>query len=44
MKFNYITASVSPTEVCNLILTPPEDDPYDAIQAQLIKRTAESEQ
>lgn len=31
-------------EVRNLILTPPDEDPYDTLRTQLIKRTAASEQ
>ena len=45
--FNYVVASLSPefaTEVRDLILSPPEDDPYDVLKAQLVRRTAASEQ
>ena len=47
MRFNYIVASLAPefsTEVCDLVLSPPADRPYDKLKEQLIKRTAESEQ
>lgn len=46
-KFEYIIASLSPevaTEVRDLILKPPEVDPYSVLKEQLIKRTAASEQ
>lgn len=46
-KFDYIVASLSPefaAEIRDLILAPPDDDPYDELRAQLIKRTAASEQ
>ena len=46
-KFDHVVASLSPeiaTEVRDLILTPPAEDPYDTLKAQLIKRTAASEQ
>ena len=46
-RFDYIVASLSPdiaTEVRDLILTPPVNAPYDTLKAQLIKRTAASEQ
>jgi len=45
--FDYVIASLSPevaTEICDLILTTPEDHQYDALKAQLIQRTAISEQ
>ena len=40
-------ASLSPgiaTEVCDLILAPPTDTPYDKLKEELIKRTSASEQ
>ena len=46
-KFDYIMASLSPeiaTEVRDLILKPPVETPYTVLKAQLIKRTAASEQ
>lgn len=46
-RFDYIVASLSPefaVEVRDLILKPPADHPYDTLKAQLIKRTAASEQ
>ena len=46
-KFDHVVASLSPefaTEVCDLVLSPPDENPYDALRAQLIKRTAASEQ
>ena len=45
--FDYVIASLSPefaTEICDLILTPPEVNPYDILKEQLIKQTAASEQ
>ena len=45
--FDYIVASLSPefaTEVPDLILKPPTENPYDKLKEQLIKRTAASEQ
>ena len=45
--FDYIVASLSPefaTEVRDLILKPPTENPYDKLKEQLIKRTAASEQ
>ena len=45
--FDYVVASLSPefaTEIRDLILTPPTDNPYDILKEQLIKRTAASEQ
>ena len=46
-KFDHVVASLSPefaTEVRDLVLSPPDENPYDALRAQLIKRTAASEQ
>ena len=46
-KFDHIIASLSPevaTEVRDLILKPPSDNPYDVLREQLIRRTAASEQ
>jgi len=46
-KFDYIVASLSPdtaTEVRDLILTPPTDNPYTTLKRELIKRTAGSNQ
>ena len=45
--FDYVVSSLQPevvTEVRDLLLTPPENTPYDALKSQLIKRTAASEQ
>ncbi|GFT54649.1 transposon Tf2-9 polyprotein [Trichonephila clavipes] len=44
-KFNYIVSNLPPEAaaiVRDLIITPDETDPYDAIKAQLIQRTGES--
>ena len=46
-KFEYVVASLSPeyaTEVRDLLLHPPEENPYDVLKEQLIKRTGASEQ
>ena len=46
-KFDYIGASLSPstaTEVQDLIITPPADNPYTVLKAELCKRTAGSNQ
>lgn len=46
-RFQYIVSSLSPeiaTEVRDLLLKPPTDHPYDVLKAELIKRTAASEQ
>ncbi len=46
-RFDHVVASLGPefaTEVRDLILTPPSDTPYDTLKAQLIRRTAASEQ
>ena len=45
--FDYVISSLSPEfamEVRDLLLRPPEDTPYDRLKAELIKRTAASEQ
>lgn len=46
-RFDYVVSSLSPEfamEVRDLLLKPPTTDPYDTLKAQLIKRTAASEQ
>lgn len=46
-KFDHVVAALAPefaTEVQDLLLQPPADTPYDVLRAQLIKRTAASEQ
>ena len=46
-KFDYVVASLSPevaTEIRDLILKPPEAEPYSVLKEQLIRRTAASEQ
>ena len=46
-KFDHIVASLSSeiaTEVRDLILRPPAENPYDNLRSQLIKRTTASEQ
>ena len=46
-KFDHVVAALAPefaTEVRDLLLQPPADTPYDILRAQLIKRTAASEQ
>ena len=46
-KFDHVVAPLSPefaTEVCDLIIRPPVDAPYDSLREQLIKRTTASEQ
>ena len=45
-KFDHIIATLSPeyaTKVCDLILSPPEDDPFKALKDALVQRTAASE-
>ncbi len=46
-KYDYIISSLSPetaTEVRDLVLVPPPDTPYTTLKAELIKRTAGSNQ
>ena len=46
-RFEYVVTSLSPefaTEVRDLLLRPPDETPYDKLKAELIKRTAASEQ
>ena len=46
-RFDYVVSNLSPefaTEVRDLLLRPPTDNPYDKLKAELIKRTAASEQ
>ena len=46
-RFDYVVSSLGPEfamEVRDLILKPPTDNPYDTLKAELIKRTAASEQ
>ena len=46
-RFDYIVSSLSPeiaTEVRDILLKPPTDEPYDTLKTELIKRTAASEQ
>ena len=46
-RFDYVIASLSPeiaTEVRDLILQPPTNNPYDTPRQQLIRRTSTSEQ
>ncbi len=46
-KFDYVVSSLSPTfavEVRDLLVRPPAESPYDTLRAELIKRTAASEQ
>ena len=46
-RFDYVVANLTPDiaiEIRDLILRPPEENPYDVLKAQLIKRTAASEQ
>ncbi len=45
--FDYVISSLSPqfaTEVRDLLLRPPTDEPYNSLKAELIKRTAASAQ
>ena len=46
-KFKYVVTSLSPeyaTEVRDLLLQPPNENPYDVLKEQLVKQTATSEQ
>ena len=46
-RFEYVISSLSPefaTEVRDLLLRPPAENPYDRLKAELVKRTAASEQ
>ena len=46
-KYDYIVALLAPeyaTEIRDLILQPPTEEPYDVLKRQLIQRTAASEQ
>ena len=46
-RFDYVIASLSPeiaTEVRDLILQPPTNNPYNTLRQQLIRRTSTSEQ
>ena len=46
-RFDYVISSLSPEfamEVRDLLLKPPTESPYDTLKAELIKRTAASEQ
>ena len=46
-KFEYLVSSLSPeiaTEVRDLLLRPPVENPYDQLKTELVKRTAASEQ
>ena len=45
--FDYVVSSLSPEftiEVRDLLLRPPDEGPYDTLKAEIIKRTAASEQ
>ena len=45
--FDYVVANLTPDiaiKIHDLILRPPEENPYDILKAQLIKRTVASEQ
>lgn len=46
-KFDHVVASLSPefaTEVRDLILTPPEENAFDVLKEQLVRRTVVSDQ
>ena len=45
--FDYVVASLSPEiafEIRDLLIRPPTDNPYNTLRAELVKRTAASEQ
>ena len=45
--FDHVIAALAPeiaTEVRDLLLSPPDDHPYDVLRVELIKRTVASEQ
>ena len=47
MKFHHVLANLSQeiaTEVRDLLINPPEENPYDVLKETLIKRTTLSEQ
>ena len=46
-RFEYVISSLSPEIACevrDLLIKPPEENPYDTLKAELVKRTAASEQ
>ena len=47
-RFDYVVANLTAPDIAterrDLILRPPEENPYDVLKPQLIKRTADSEQ
>ena len=46
-RFDYVVSSLGPefaTEIRDLLLRPPADNPYNTLKTELIKRTAASEQ
>ena len=46
-KYSYVIASLQPSiaqEVRDLLINPPQDQPYAKLKDELIKRTSESEQ
>ncbi|XP_064479357.1 uncharacterized protein LOC135392581 [Ornithodoros turicata] len=46
-RFNYVVAALTPsvaTEVRDVLLSPPDEKPYDTLKEQLISRTSASEQ
>jgi len=45
MKFNYIVSQLNQqqaAEVDDIITTPPEDEPYDRLKAELVRRLSTS--